>query len=263
MTAVASAMTDDVVVRSSTRFEAIHDPHDPAWHGHARDDVLGRWPSTGAPSWKALVAAIVVATLVVVFVATQRGNSSSAPSTAARSAPSASSAPQVRAASMPAPRAPTVPAIIADPKVEIQPTAPREQKQEPVSSGWAPEAATVAPQDRGSGRLDGDLAGVAPALIAQLDALAVAIDRDVQVVSGWRTRHEQTSLYQRYLGGTGNLAAVPGTSNHESGGAADVYVDGTALALIPGATEQARSLGLHFPVPGEPWHVEMVQPATV
>lgn len=122
----------------------------------------------------------------------------------------------------------------------------------------APAAATVAPEDAGSGQLDGDLTGVHPELIRRLDTLSVVIGRRIEVISGWRTRHEQEGLYQSFLSGAGNLAAVPGTSKHETGRAADVYVDGVALASVPGAAEQAAALGLHFPVPGEAWHVEIV-----
>lgn len=128
----------------------------------------------------------------------------------------------------------------------------------PAGSGWAPAAATVAPQDAGSGLLVGDLTGVHPELIRRLDALAVATGREIEVISGWRSRHEQEGLYRSFLSGAGNLAAVPGTSNHETGRAADVYVDGVALASVDGVGEQAAALGLHFPVPGEAWHVEMV-----
>jgi hypothetical protein len=64
-------------------------------------------------------------------------------------------------------------------------------------------------------------------------------------------------LYAKYLAGTGNLAAKPGTSNHEHGDAADVNVNGTSLASYKNAKELAAQLGLHFPVGGEPWHVEV------
>lgn len=126
----------------------------------------------------------------------------------------------------------------------------------PTGSGWAPADATVAPEDRGSGLVRGDLSGLHPTLTDTLDALAVDIGRPIRVISGWRTRHEQTVLYDRFIAGTGNLAAVPGTSNHEAGWAADAYVDGVALADVAGAATRARKLGLAFPVAGEAWHVE-------
>ncbi|MCW2961104.1 MAG: penicillin-resistant DD-carboxypeptidase, partial [Thermoleophilia bacterium] len=87
---------------------------------------------------------------------------------------------------------------------------------------------------------------------------ATALGRPIDVVSGHRTRAEQADLYRRFTSGTGNLAAVPGTSRHEHGDAADVYVGGVALADVPGAALLAQLGGLGFPVPGEPWHVEAV-----
>lgn len=41
---------------------------------------------------------------------------------------------------------------------------------------------------------------------------------DLLVSSGTRTYQEQAILYQKWLNGTGNLAAKPGMSNHEEGG---------------------------------------------
>lgn len=72
------------------------------------------------------------------------------------------------------------------------------------------------------------------------------------VYSGLRTYAEQAALYRRYLNG-GNLAARPGTSNHESGNAADLAPSNardTHGAL-------AAKFGLHFPVPSEAWHIEL------
>jgi hypothetical protein len=53
------------------------------------------------------------------------------------------------------------------------------------------------------------------------------------------------------LDGTGNLAAPPGSSNHEGGAAADVE-------LTPKQRELAGQFGLGFPVAGEDWHIELV-----
>lgn len=41
-------------------------------------------------------------------------------------------------------------------------------------------------------------------------------------MSSYRTYEQQEYLYQQYLNGTGNLAAVPGTSNHGTGITVDV-----------------------------------------
>lgn len=106
--------------------------------------------------------------------------------------------------------------------------------------------------------LRGDVDGLDPELKAGLEQVARAIGKPLEIISGLRTREEQEELYRRYLNGTGNLAAVPGTSRHESGRAADVYVNGVALANVDGARAAATAAGLGFPVPGEAWHVERI-----
>ncbi|MCW2962469.1 MAG: penicillin-resistant DD-carboxypeptidase [Thermoleophilia bacterium] len=120
-------------------------------------------------------------------------------------------------------------------------------------------SAPVQGQPVANSRLTGDLDGLDPELRASLEQVAAQLGRSIEVVSGARTRSEQEVLYQKYLDGTGNLAAVPGTSRHESGRAADVYVDGVALADVPGGRAAASALGLGFPVPGEAWHIEPVR----
>lgn len=73
----------------------------------------------------------------------------------------------------------------------------------------------------------------------------------VTLTSGRRSRAEQEVLYQRYLSGKGNLAAKPGTSQHETGNAVDFGGD---LNL---AAQLAAKYGLSATVPGEPWHFSM------
>jgi len=64
-----------------------------------------------------------------------------------------------------------------------------------------------------------------PAASAAYNSLAAAYKKagfgNLSVISGGRTYAEQQRLYQMYLNGTGNLAAKPGTSVHESGRAVD------------------------------------------
>ncbi len=102
----------------------------------------------------------------------------------------------------------------------------------------------------------GKTEGLDPELLRRLDAVGRELGQKLDVISGHRSYEKQAELYQAYLNGTGNLAAKPGTSNHEHGGAADVYVNGVALADVDGAREIAARHGLHFPVGGESWHVE-------
>ncbi|MCW2924561.1 MAG: hypothetical protein JWM98_1965 [Thermoleophilia bacterium] len=106
--------------------------------------------------------------------------------------------------------------------------------------------------------VSGDTDGLDAGLLGALSSLAGKLGRPLVVESGRRTFEEQTALRQLFLSGRGNLAAVPGTSRHELGLAADVYVGGVALANVPGARDLAASLGLCFPVGGEAWHVEPV-----
>ena len=103
----------------------------------------------------------------------------------------------------------------------------------------------------------GDTDGLHRDLLEKLAQVGEKIGRKVDIVSGFRTRAEQQHLYDLYKAGKGNLAAKPGHSNHESGNAADVNVGGKSLADDPEAKKAALALGLHFPVGGEPWHVEV------
>lgn len=128
-----------------------------------------------------------------------------------------------------------------------------------VGAGLPAQAAMGAPAATASAaptHVTGKLKGVDPKLIRALDQVGREIGKPIEVISGFRSRADQARLYEMYLNGTGNLAAPPGSSNHETGDAADVYVDGVALANVPGALDAAKRAGLHFPVPGEAWHVE-------
>lgn len=107
--------------------------------------------------------------------------------------------------------------------------------------------------------LTGDVQGLSPDLAARLNEVGRRLGTQVRIESGLRTRAEQERLYQAFLNGTGNLAAVPGTSRHESGRAADVYVGGVALGSHAQGRRIAGELGLGWPVGGEPWHTELVR----
>lgn len=78
----------------------------------------------------------------------------------------------------------------------------------------------------------------------------------VLIVSGRRTWGEQQTLWLRYLAG-GPLAARPGTSNHEHGGAADLRIVGDVTWRQVHTEAEIR--GLRFPIPSEDWHVEIDQ----
>lgn len=92
------------------------------------------------------------------------------------------------------------------------------------------------------------------------------------VASGTRTRAEQAALYARYKAGTGNLAAYPGTSNHEEYGprgprALDIWDTGRDAGVTVAGTTRAKWLRKNGPKYGfnpagygfsrvEPWHYE-------
>lgn len=85
---------------------------------------------------------------------------------------------------------------------------------------------------------------------------------DLQVDSAFRTWDEQDSLYDKFLAGTGNLAAKPGFSNHQSGIAVDIIVGAsfdspTYRWLAANApTFGFINTGATFKTQKEPWHWE-------
>ena len=94
----------------------------------------------------------------------------------------------------------------------------------------------------------------------------------LHVTSGTRTRAEQQRLYDLYRAGKGNLAAKPGTSNHEESGprgprALDVRDSGGDPGVARAGTVRANWLRANAPKYGfdpsgygfrqiEPWHIE-------
>jgi D-alanyl-D-alanine carboxypeptidase/Transglycosylase SLT domain len=98
---------------------------------------------------------------------------------------------------------------------------------------------------------EANIQGLHPSLSQIVNRIISESNGRVTVTSGFRTFEEQQELYQRYLSGSGNLAAKPGTSRHEFGLAVDFGGD---LDL---AAELAERYGLQNTVPGEPWHYEL------
>ena len=113
------------------------------------------------------------------------------------------------------------------------------------------EAAEQAKESRPSGGLAASTTGINDAFLRRFNEWNAATGGKYRIGSGFRSYASQAALYAKYLNGTGNLAARPGRSNHERGLAIDTSprVSGADQAL-------ARSFRLHFPVRGEPWHVE-------
>jgi LAS superfamily LD-carboxypeptidase LdcB len=76
-------------------------------------------------------------------------------------------------------------------------------------------------------------------------------------LSGYRSYAQQLYLYNLYLSGQGNLAAVPGTSSHEYGIALDLaepYMR-TIVDQIGGSYGWAKT-----EAPDEWWHINYVGP---
>ena len=100
--------------------------------------------------------------------------------------------------------------------------------------------------------LTGDL-DFSPALGMALSRMAIKSGVPIYVQDGGRTMAEQAILYQRWLNGTGNLAAAPNANApHIRGIAADITPGSEVFGNIAGR------FGLGFTVPGESWHIELL-----
>ena len=76
----------------------------------------------------------------------------------------------------------------------------------------------------------------------------------LRIASGFRTMAHQQALYRAYRRGRGNLAAVPGRSNHQSGHALDLNT--STPGVLRWLERNARRFGFRRTVPTEPWHWE-------
>lgn len=111
------------------------------------------------------------------------------------------------------------------------------------------------------------MADINPILLSrfsQLQAAARAAGFDISIGSGYRTVEEQIAL--RKANGCPDIwnspasscrvpTAIPGTSNHNHGLAIDIAGSKEAKRW---ANQHGAEFGLHFPVPGEDWHVELI-----
>ena len=105
------------------------------------------------------------------------------------------------------------------------------------------------------------LEGVNASLASAVQRLIAEAPFRIGIASGFRTRDQQQALYNRYKAGKGALAAAPGRSNHEHGNAVDLdYPDDPAQrrAAAQWVRQNAARFGVHLPVRGEDWHVELV-----
>lgn len=102
----------------------------------------------------------------------------------------------------------------------------------------------------GGHSLDSSAAGAFRKMVADAAREGVAIS----LTSSYRSNAEQAVLYQRYLNGTGNLAAPPGRSGHNRGTSLDVR-SGIPWIQRNGARYGWVNTGMSFSQP-EPWHFD-------
>jgi hypothetical protein len=98
--------------------------------------------------------------------------------------------------------------------------------------------------------------------LAAFLAAAKAAGHNIGITSGDRSYADQKRLYDAWVAGgkKGPRVAVPGTSNHEKGEAADLRY-GTEAAK-KWAHDNAAMVGLTFPMDDEDWHIEQVKTMT-
>ena len=124
-------------------------------------------------------------------------------------------------------------------------------RQDTGYSGGSPFAITVV-------SADGKPAEVATAnAYAVMQAAAAQAGVNLVVVSGFRTMSEQQYLYSCYVNcncNSCNLAAKPGTSNHQSGHALDLNT--SSAGVYNWLSANGARFGFKRTVPSEIWHWE-------
>ncbi|MDH3753978.1 MAG: M15 family metallopeptidase [Acidimicrobiia bacterium] len=101
----------------------------------------------------------------------------------------------------------------------------------------------------------GDLAGLAPAMIAAIRTTEGVLERPIPISSGYRTTAEQQWLWD-HRDENPLPVAPPGTSLHEQGLAIDVPANFAALLAVVGP-----NTGLCRPLPvRDPVHFELCRP---
>lgn len=101
----------------------------------------------------------------------------------------------------------------------------------------------------------------AAAAFERMREAAAATGVVLVVNSSFRTWAKQAALYAMFLAGTGNRAAPPGKSNHQSGTAVDIDSldeSGEPNDSAAWLTVNAATFGFHRTVPGELWHFDFV-----
>lgn len=114
-------------------------------------------------------------------------------------------------------------------------------------------ASTVTIYPVGQGQF---LRGDAAKAYLSMQQAARAAGFNLTATSGFRTNEQQKALYQKYLNGTGNLAARPGYSNHQNGISIDIggSLQGYGTAAFSWLKANASKYGFVNDVGGEWWH---------
>jgi peptidoglycan hydrolase-like protein with peptidoglycan-binding domain len=130
------------------------------------------------------------------------------------------------------------------------PGNPPGSKQVTAYHQGRPSTITVAPVGNGQYlRVD------AAQKFKAMQAAARAAGVNLTATSGFRTMEQQRVLYQKYLNGTGNLAAKPGYSNHQGGISMDIGgVGGYNTKAYNWLKNNAAKYGFQNDVRGEYWH---------
>lgn len=124
-----------------------------------------------------------------------------------------------------------------------------------IVSGYvagAPSSITVARIDVAGHVLRADAAQA----FNEMKAAALLEGIELHVNSAWRSMEQQQKLFAAYQAGTGNLAAQPGFSNHQSGTAVDVETSGGTNEASHWLEANALTYGFRRTVSTEPWHYE-------
>ena len=97
-------------------------------------------------------------------------------------------------------------------------------------------------------------------LLTALNSLGAKLGRTITVTSGWRSFQQQTNAWNEYVASgfsISEIAAKPGTSNHEFGRACDCVIGGVPIGSAVSDSTLAV-FGLNCTVDGDPVHVTRI-----
>ncbi|SET80989.1 peptidoglycan-binding protein [Stigmatella erecta] len=131
-----------------------------------------------------------------------------------------------------------------------QPGTPAGGKQVTAYHNGKPSTITVVPVGNGQ-----YMRADAARNFKAMQAAAAKAGVNLTATSGFRSMEQQRVLYQKYLNGTGNLAAKPGYSNHQGGISMDIGgINGYGTNAYKWMQNNAAKYGFANDVKGEHWH---------